>query len=405
MSENFVSFVQSIAASQERWGRKRVCFTRTSDTRGVARSLTGRSSQTSPVQIKSLFGDVLDWGNTGDIVVHWDAGELARGSFGVLYRGEHRVTGAPLVIKTASADDSFARSLLETERYINRKLDAGDDNNGRTALEPRRWARYVGDVRIPGTSPPVPIARKCAPMALVWYKEGSGETLEDYLSAKPAGSLASALGTSDFTAGSVRLLRSSFRRVVGELLKALVQLQERGIIHRDVKPANILVVPRASDSAPLKLIDFGSACDWRSIWKRGFDPNRATCDPLYAAPELFLSPLRPDRFDVFSVGLIGLRVLIPALHPADRLRECVTLLRTRYQWDVEAWISDQRKKASEIRPQLETLGAGDSLTQQVALIAEDPSLLHLLRAMLRESPFARVTANRALELYDFDGFP
>jgi serine/threonine protein kinase len=368
-----------------------------------ASSRAALRSKGSSFGLKSLFGDVLDWGKTEDIVVHWDAGELARGSFGILYRGEHRLTGTPLVIKTASANDAFARSLLETERYINRKLDEGVANNGRVASEPRRWARYIGDVRVPGMSPPVPIARSRAPIALVWHKEGSGETLEDYLSAKPAEALANALGTSDFSAGSVRLFRSTFRRVVGELLRALVQLQERGIMHRDVKPANIIVVPRASDNAPLKLIDFGSACDWRSIWKRGFDPNRATCDPLYAAPELFLSPLRPDRFDVFSVGLIGLRVLVPTLHNEDRLRECATQLRTRYQWDVEAWIRDQAKKSSRLGRQLETLGAGDNLSQQVSLIADDPALLHVLRAMLRESPFARVSAARALEIYDFDG--
>jgi serine/threonine protein kinase len=354
-------------------------------------------------QLTCLFSDLLDWSETENIVVHWEAGELARGSFGVVYAGEHRGTGTPVVIKAAPADDAFARSLLETERYINRKLrDKAASNGVVESVEPFRWARYVGDVRLPNMSPPTAVARQCAPMALVWQKEGSGETLENFLSGKPAAALAQALGTSDTSPGSVRLFRSTFRRVVGELLKALVQLQEWGIMHRDVKPANILVVPRAADDAPLKLIDFGSACDWRSFWKRGFDPDRATCDPLYAAPELFISPLRPDRFDVFSVGLIGLRVLVPTLHSEDRLRECVTLLRTRYQWDIEAWVADQVKKSARSRPVLQALSTTDNLAEQVALIAEDPALLQLLRAMLRESPFARVSAGRALELYNFD---
>ena len=62
----------------------------------------------------------------------------------------------------------------------------------------------------------------------------------------------------------------------------------------------------------LKIIDFGSSCDWGSIEKRGL--REATCDPMYAPPEQKLQLLNPDKFDVFSVGMIGIRYSVYLLY-------------------------------------------------------------------------------------------
>ena len=94
------------------------------------------------------------------------------------------------------------------------------------------------------------------------------------------------------------------RNVMGQMLIAVLQMQEKGIMHRDIKPSNTLVVPNDPEHT-LKIIDFGSSCDWGSIEKRGL--REATCDPMYAPPEQKLQLLNPDKFDVFSVGMIGIR--------------------------------------------------------------------------------------------------
>ena len=45
---------------------------------------------------------------------------------------------------------------------------------------------------------------------------------------------------------------------MGEALLPLVQLHEQGIIHRDMKPQNIMLVENDQVS-PFRVIDFGSA--------------------------------------------------------------------------------------------------------------------------------------------------
>lgn len=79
-----------------------------------------------------------------------------------------------------------------------------------------------------------------ARIGIVWAKEGDGQTLEDYM--QGGKDLYKALGLpSEVKKG--RLRPELCKAVVAQLLLALVQMQKKGIMHRDVKPANTLVVP------------------------------------------------------------------------------------------------------------------------------------------------------------------
>lgn len=232
--------------------------------------------------------------NTLDITANLRT-PIATGSFGEVFFG-HLSSGEPVVLKRANSAP-LAQTLFRVERRINRKLARG----GASAAAPLYWPRFLGEhVRHSQTF-------------LVWRRSGAGETLADYLSGRPAGALAGALGVRHAARG---LDVGPFCAVVGTLLRALRDMHAAGVVHRDVKPGNVVVAP--GERAPLQLIDFGSSCDTRApFWSRGVN----TLDPLFAAPERRLARRAPHKFDVFSVGMIGVAVLLPGFESEARLRE------------------------------------------------------------------------------------
>jgi serine/threonine protein kinase len=123
------------------------------------------------------------------------------------------------------------------------------------------------------------------------------------------------------------------RQVFDGILDALAYSHRQGVIHRDVKPANIFVTrePHAS-RVTAKLLDFGVACDIRQR-----DDEIERCgDPRYVAPEQVIADVRPDgRTDVYAAG-ISLFEALTGRHPfEDLLREPVaTLLAAHCQRNV-----------------------------------------------------------------------
>ena len=91
--------------------------------------------------------------------------------------------------------------------------------------------------------------------------------------------------------------------VLRQVCEALGEAHRAGLIHRDVKPANILLCERGGRYDVVKVVDFG-------LVKRitGGEPgvtieNMAPGTPHYMAPESLRSPDRIDaRSDVYSLG-------------------------------------------------------------------------------------------------------
>src|SRR6185369_10840170 len=89
------------------------------------------------------------------------------------------------------------------------------------------------------------------------------------------------------------LSREQILRVAEEALDALTALHAAGLVHRDVKPTNLLVRP----SGKLMLIDFGIACETG----RGSE-RRLIGSPSYCSPEQILGRPVDGRSDVYSLG-------------------------------------------------------------------------------------------------------
>ncbi|XP_076315040.1 aurora kinase A-like isoform X2 [Tachypleus tridentatus] len=90
-----------------------------------------------------------------------------------------------------------------------------------------------------------------------------------------------------------------------QISSALAYCHEKGIIHRDVKPANVTV----SSSWVCKLTDFGLAVPTRMLHSEGLTRimkaiSRMFGTVRYTAPETFCGQFPAPHHDVYSVGVI-----------------------------------------------------------------------------------------------------
>ncbi|MCA9550627.1 MAG: serine/threonine protein kinase, partial [Myxococcales bacterium] len=85
--------------------------------------------------------------------------------------------------------------------------------------------------------------------------------------------------------------------VIAELVRALRHAHEQGIVHRDVKPENVMITP----SGLLKLMDFGIAQIMEGATKLTAT-GTLLGSPAHMAPEVIDGKPSDHRSDIFSVG-------------------------------------------------------------------------------------------------------
>jgi len=194
--------------------------------------------------------------------------------------------------------------------------------------------------------------------------------------------------------------RQSMARVLMQLYtyqvcRALAHLHSSSIVHRDIKPQNLLV--DASQGHLLKLCDFGSAAR--------LGQNRPSlvayiCSRYYRAPELiFGAPAYSTSVDLWSVGCVLAemmqgRPLFPGENGVDQLMEIIKVLG-----------APDRKSVVALNPQyfnfefphVPAKGFGCVFRRPVPTDATD-----LLKAFIQYDPEARVKALEACAHPFFD---
>ncbi len=109
--------------------------------------------------------------------------------------------------------------------------------------------------------------------------------------------------------------------IVRDCLDGLQTLHVRGVVHGDLRPANLMVQPDGST----KIIDLGSAV------VQGETPRERVFTPAYAAPEVLESRDWTPQSDLASLGyvllelLAGQRLFAPTLSTKELLTEKLAL--------------------------------------------------------------------------------
>ncbi|MCL2819708.1 MAG: serine/threonine protein kinase [Oscillospiraceae bacterium] len=101
------------------------------------------------------------------------------------------------------------------------------------------------------------------------------------------------------------------RVIIRDLCSALAALHSMGIIHRDVKPENVMI----NSDGIVKLIDFDTARMFKAYKSEDTSVIGTTG---FAAPEQFGISQSDERTDIFSIGIL-MNVMLTGEHPSKSL--------------------------------------------------------------------------------------
>ncbi|EJN24227.1 serine/threonine protein phosphatase [Pseudomonas sp. GM78] len=141
---------------------------------------------------------------------------------------------------------------------------------------------------------------------------------------------------------------AQWRDVAERLLRAVGMLHRRQILHRDIKPQNLL----SGDDGELRLLDFGLAyCPGLSEDQ----PSTLPGTPSYIAPEAFRGDAPTAQQDLYAVG-VTLYFLLTGQFPYgeieafQRPRFGVPVSASRYRPDLPEWIAQSLERAVAADP-------------------------------------------------------
>lgn len=201
--------------------------------------------------------------------------ELGRGSFGVVWRARERLLQREVALKVIRRDESDPASAAE---------------------QAEARARFVREARILASLDHPNIVR-------IWAVEQVGEELHLALE------LLHGVTLHDLAKEQGPLSADEAKSIGLHLCRALAAVHGKGLVHRDVKPANVMRV----EGGRIVLLDFGV-----TEAPRPAQPQRALGGtPLYMPPEVALDRVEPTPpCDLYALG-VTLYWLVSRRHPYE----------------------------------------------------------------------------------------
>lgn len=231
------------------------------------------------------------------------------------------------------SDGRYSRLFVAIDSRQNRKLvlkfphpRVASEGSYRLAFVREAWvAARVRSLWI-GEIIEVPAGRQTRLYSVMPLYEG--ETLEQRLKRAPQLSLGEGI------------------RIATKLARAVATLHRAGIIHRDIKPDNVILLTAGG----LRLVDLGVA---RVPLLEDFPAQDIPGTASYMAPELFSGRTGDESSDLYALGATVYRMFTAAypygeIEPFSRPRFGKPVSLSRYRPDLPAWLDAVIGKALHV---------------------------------------------------------
>lgn len=197
---------------------------------------------------------------------HYDiVAELGRGGMGVVYKGYEASLNRYVAIKVLA--ESLAHDESVKERFL-------------------REARSMASLNDPHI------------IQIYFIGEHEGQTffVMEFVEGESLGSLLKREG---------KVNPAQAARVIYQTAMGLATAHDKGVVHRDIKPGNLMVTSRGA----IKIADFGIALVTQDFSKKLTSTGEFVGTPGYLSPEVCLGKPVDSRSDIFSLGIVLFEML------------------------------------------------------------------------------------------------
>lgn len=206
----------------------------------------------------------------------------------------------------------------------------------------------------------------------------------------------------DFKANYQKFNQYDIKYYTYEVLKALDYCHSKGIMHRDVKPHNIIIDPKQHR---IQLIDWGLA----EFYRPGTEYNVRVASKFFKAPELLVDYIYYDySLDIWSLGCMFASMIFrrePFFHGIDNQDQLFRIVEVLGSAEFFAYLKKYNIKLNS--DVLDLMKQHSRKCWQRFITSEceyliDNSALNFLESMLKFDHMERITAREALNHNYFD---